>query len=165
MSSETAAVESGDRSRFLKHKEYSMRRPGVRFSLLVAIAWAFGFGGISAQEAAPKAAQTSTEAWLSLVDKQDFGASWDVAAGLFKNSISREKWQESAKTARAPFGGMKGRTLKSATATATLPGAPDGEYVVFQFNTSFEHKAAAIETVTAIREKDGSWHVGGYFIK
>jgi hypothetical protein len=42
---------------------------------------------------------------------------------------------------------------------------PDGEYVVFQFNTSFEQKAAAVETVTAMREKDGTWHVAGYFIK
>jgi hypothetical protein len=36
--------------------------------------------------------------------------------------------------------------------------------VVFQFNASFEHKAAAVETVRAMREKDGTWHVGGYFI-
>jgi hypothetical protein len=62
-------------------------------------------------------------------------------------------------------GQMKSRTFKSVTSTTTLPGAPDGEYVVFQFNTSFEQKAAAVETVTAIREKDGTWHVGGYFIK
>jgi hypothetical protein len=41
-------------------------------------------------------------------------------------------------------------------ALLTLPGAPDGEYVVFQFNTSFEQKSAAVETVTAIREKDGT---------
>ncbi len=60
---------------------------------------------------------------------------------------------------------MKLRTLKSATSTATLPGAPDGAYVVFQFTTSFEQKSAAVETVTAIREKDGTWHVGGYFVK
>ncbi len=41
----------------------------------------------------------------------------------------------------------------------------DGEYVVFQFNTTFAQKAAAVETVTAVREPDGSWHVGGYFIR
>jgi hypothetical protein len=43
------------------------------------------------------------------------------------------------------------RTLK-AQRTATLPGAGWG-YVVFQFNTSFEQKAAAAETVTTIRER------------
>lgn len=67
--------------------------------------------------------------------------------------------------ARAPFGNRRVRTLKSATFATTFPGAPDGEYVVFQFDTSFEQKAAAIETVTAIREKDGTWHVGGYYIR
>jgi hypothetical protein len=37
--------------------------------------------------------------------------------------------------------------------------------VVIQFNTRFENKAAAIETVTPMHEKDGSWRVSGYFIK
>jgi hypothetical protein len=45
-----------------------------------------------------------------------------------------------------------------------LPGAPEGEYVVIQYETQFEHKAGAIETVTPLREKDGSWRVSGYFI-
>jgi hypothetical protein len=92
-------------------------------------------------------------------------ASWDTAAGLFKNAVTQEKWQAAVQAARAPFGQMKSRTLKSATSTTTVPGAPDGEYVIFQFDASFEQKAASVETVTAIREKDGTWHVGGYFIK
>jgi hypothetical protein len=46
-----------------------------------------------------------------------------------------------------------------------LPGAPDGSYVVFQFDTVFEQKAAAVETLTAGREPDGTWHVIGYFIR
>jgi hypothetical protein len=48
---------------------------------------------------------------------------------------------------------------------AGTTGAQGGEYVLFQFTTSFDNKAAAIETVTAMPEKDGTWHVGGYFIK
>ena len=46
-----------------------------------------------------------------------------------------------------------------------LPGAPDGEYVVFQFDTQFERKRAAVETVTPMRDPDGSWRVSGYFIR
>jgi hypothetical protein len=45
------------------------------------------------------------------------------------------------------------------------PGAPDGEYVVIQFETSFEKKKSSIETITPIKEKDGSWRVSGYYIK
>jgi hypothetical protein len=47
----------------------------------------------------------------------------------------------------------------------TLAGAPDGEYVVFQFNSSFAHKATALETVTAMKDTDGVWRVAGYSIK
>jgi hypothetical protein len=47
----------------------------------------------------------------------------------------------------------------------TLPGVPDGEYVVVQFDTSFEKKKTAIETVTPMKEPDGRWRVSGYFIK
>ena len=142
-----------------------MKRQVVRFSMLVALASILGSGSIQAQDSSTKAAQTSVETWLSLIDNQSYAASWDTAATLFRNAVTQEKWQAAAQTARAPLGQMKSRTLRSATSTTTLPGAPDGEYVVFQFNTSLEHKSAAVETVTAIREKDGTWHVGGYFIK
>jgi hypothetical protein len=47
----------------------------------------------------------------------------------------------------------------------SLPGAPDGEYVVIQFGTSFENKKTAIETVTPMLDKDGKWRVSGYYIK
>jgi hypothetical protein len=60
---------------------------------------------------------------------------------------------------------VKARKVKSATFTRTLPGAPDGEYVVIQFESQFENKAAAIETVTPMHDKDGVWRVSGYFIK
>jgi hypothetical protein len=46
-----------------------------------------------------------------------------------------------------------------------LPGAPDGEYVVIQYESSFEHKQAAVETVTPMLDKDGTWRVSGYFIR
>ena len=60
---------------------------------------------------------------------------------------------------------MQSRKLRSATFTKTLPGALDGQYVVIQYATSFEHRAAAIETVTPMLDKDGKWHVSGYYIK
>jgi ribosomal protein S17E len=46
-----------------------------------------------------------------------------------------------------------------------LIGAPDGEYIVIQFETSFENKKAAIETVTPMMDKDWRWRVSGYYIK
>jgi outer membrane protein assembly factor BamB len=142
-----------------------MQRHVVRFSTLVVLAVVLGSGSTRAQDTNPTAAQSAVETWLALIDSQSYAASWDTAAIMFRNAINQEKWRTAVQAARTPFGQMKSRALKSATATTTLPGAPDGEYVVFQFTTSFDNKAAAIETVTAMREKDGTWHVGGYFIK
>lgn len=55
--------------------------------------------------------------------------------------------------------------MKSARYRTSVPGAPDGEYVVVQFKTSFDKKAKAIETVTPMKDPDGQWRVAGYFIK
>jgi uncharacterized protein DUF4019 len=142
-----------------------MKSRFVRFSTVLGLIVILAPGSIHAQESSTKAAQTATETWLSLIDNQNYAASWDAAASFFRTRVTQEQWQTAAQTARAPFGQLKSRALKSATSTTTLPGAPDGEYVVFQFTTSFEQKAAAVETVTAVRDVDGKWHVGGYFIK
>lgn len=66
---------------------------------------------------------------------------------------------------RVPLGKVQSRKLKSATYTKTLPGAPDGQYVVLQYESSFEHKQSAVETVTPMLDNDGKWRVSGYFIK
>jgi hypothetical protein len=137
----------------------------VRFAVAVAFVSAFGFGALSAQDVETKAAQTATTAWLSLIDNQTYAASWTAAASFFRTRITQEQWEGALLGARAPLGQLKSRTLKSATPRKSLPGAPDGDYVVFEFTTAFEHKAAAFETVTAARDTDGAWRVAGYFIK
>ena len=142
-----------------------MPRHVVRCSMLLVLALMLGSGAGRAQDTSTKAAQSATETWLALIDSQSFAASWDTAAVMFRNAINQEKWRAAVQAARTPFGQMKARTLQSATSATTLPGAPDGEYVVLRYSTSFENKAAAVETVTAMREKDGTWHVAGYFIK
>jgi len=47
----------------------------------------------------------------------------------------------------------------------SMPGAPDGEYVVIQFESSFANKESAVETVTPMKGEDGVWRVSGYYIK
>ena len=118
-----------------------------------------------ADEAAKKAAQAATEQWLALVDQGQYAESWGTAASYFKNAVPEMQWVQSMKGARQPLGKMISRRLKSATFTTSLPGAPDGQYVVIQYATSFEKKASAVETVTPMRGPDKQWRVSGYFIK
>jgi hypothetical protein len=112
-----------------------------------------------------KAAITAAEQWLSLVDSGSYQQSWSKAAAYFRNAITEEKWVQSLRAVRTPLGRLISRKVKSAAYKTSLPGAPDGEYVVIQFETSFENKKSAIETVTPMLEKDGTWRVSGYYIK
>ena len=111
-----------------------------------------------------EAAETAALAWLGLIDAGNYARSWTDAAFSFRQRISQSQWQTAAANARSPFGALKSRALRSATLKSTLPGAPDGQYVVIQYASSFEHKASAIETVTPMLDTDGKWRVSGYYI-
>lgn len=111
------------------------------------------------------AGTAAAEQWLALVDAGHYGRSWKGAAEYFRKAVSKEKWVQSLKAVRSPLGGLVSRQIKKAAYVTSLPGAPDGEYVVIQFATTFENKRSAIETVTPMLEKDGLWRVSGYYIK
>lgn len=110
-------------------------------------------------------AQAAAVKWLSLVDAGRYADSWDEAAAYFRGAIGKPAWESSLKAVRDPLGARQARTLKSAVAHTSLPGAPDGRYVVIQYETRFANKASAVETVTPMKEADGSWKVSGYQIR
>ena len=120
---------------------------------------------LAAESDKVKEALSSAETWLSLVDEGQYADSWNEAAGYFKGAVKQEQWQETLLAARKPLGKVISRKVKSKSYHTYLPGAPDGEYVVIQFQTSFENKKSAVETVTPMMDKDGKWRVSGYFIK
>lgn len=122
-------------------------------------------GGVAAEPEKEKAAVSAAEQWVSLVDRGEYGESWKEAAEYFRNAVKLEQWEQSARAAREPLGKLVSRKVKRTTYTTSLPGAPDGEYVVIEFSTSFEHKKSAIETVTPMMDQDGKWRVSGYYIR
>ena len=65
---------------------------------------------------------------------------------------------------RNPLGPVVSRKTASVQLSNSLPDVPDGQYAVVKFNSTFSHKAAAVETLTLDKEKD-NWAVIGYFIK
>jgi len=131
---------------------------------LLAVAFLVPFAYADEKEEVAKA-QRAAITWLALTDGGRYPESWDSAAALFKAAITKADWEKALRSVRSPLGPLKTRTLKSAIFARRLPNAPAGEYVVIQFDTRFTNKADAIETVTPMREKDGSWRVSGYYIK
>ena len=111
------------------------------------------------------AAQRAAEQWLALVDGAQYAASWEQAASVFKTAITAAQWEQASSRARQPFGPFKSRKVTSRKFSTTLPGAPDGQYVVVVFESAFDRKAAAIETAVMTLDTDGAWRVSGSFIR
>jgi hypothetical protein len=114
---------------------------------------------------AEKQAIAAASSWLALVDDGQYGESWDAAADYLKNAVTKDDFTKALNAARKPLGKLKSREVKSKEYRTSLPGAPDGEYVLIQFKTVFENKKEAVETVTPMLGKDKKWRVSGYYIR
>lgn len=122
-------------------------------------------GPVVAQDNNMQMAQKGAESWLALVDEGTYSDSYDEAASIFKLAITKEDWVQKVRAARSPLGKVVTRKLKHAQYATSLPGAPDGHYVVILYDTSFENKKSAVETIVPTLDKDGQWRVSGYFIR
>lgn len=114
---------------------------------------------------AQKAATAAAQKWLGEIDNGQYAQSWQDASVDFQSKVTADKWKSALAAVRQPLGALVSRKLKSAQHATQLPGAPTGQYVVMQFETSFAHRKSATETVTFTQEKDGQWKADGYFIK
>lgn len=138
----------------------------LRIALLIGLGLLLVVGIAAAQNSQKeKAAVASAEKWLAEVDKGKYVDSWQEAAVYFKSAVTKEQWKQAMLSFRKPLGRLVSRKVQSAIYKTSLPGVPDGKYVVITFETAFENKASAIETVTPMFDKDGKWRVSGYFIK
>jgi len=116
-------------------------------------------------DAAVTAARAAATSWLAAMDAGDAEGSWAQAASMFRAAVSVGQWAQAARGTRAPLGAVQRREERAANFTRTLPGAPDGRYVLMQYATRFEHKAQAVETLTMTLDTDGQWRVAGYFVR
>jgi hypothetical protein len=122
-------------------------------------------GPAMAAEKPEDAAQAAAESWLKLTDAGDYAGSWEQAAKVFKGAVKQADWVKMADGVRTPLGKVVSRKLKSREYTEKMPGAPDGKYVVVQFDTVFANKSSSVETVVPMADPDGAWRVSGYFIR
>ncbi len=134
--------------------------------LLLLYAMAPGAAAATSSHAAAKtsAVKAATE-WLKIIDDGKYDDSWKDASSFFKSHVSEEQWAQQVGPARGSLGAVVARKVKSAMYLTTMPGAPDGQYVVIQYQTTFAHKKSAIETVTPMLDSDGRWRVSGYYIR
>jgi hypothetical protein len=117
-------------------------------------------------QAAVEQAKKAADAWLKLVDEGNYKESWNQFASVVKPLVSEDKWAEEAGAIRKTIGPEVSRNFKSAKYSTSLPGAPDGQYVVIQYDSSFANKKSTVEEVVPMLDTDGQWRISGYhFVK
>ncbi|MTV52867.1 DUF4019 domain-containing protein [Massilia buxea] len=140
----------------------------TRRAALYAVAAVLAFAtapGLAQEPQSLADAQEAAERWLAQADSGNYAATWRDAAGPFRSVVTQAQWEASMRAVRTPLGAAGERALQSATFQRTLPGAPDGQYVVLQYSTQFANKESAVETITPMLDQDGSWRVSGYQIR
>ena len=120
---------------------------------------------VHAEDTSEKSATAAAETWLGHIDAGEYADSWHEASAYFQGAITEQAWVALLNGVRTPLGHRLSRQLTQVQHTTSMQGAPDGDYVVMQFDTRFEHKQAAVETVTFLQEKQGEWKAAGYYIK
>ncbi len=113
--------------------------------------------------ATPEATEAAT-AWIALLDHGQWAESWASAGAMFKAQVSEADWAANARSVREGVGPVVSRVQKSATRTASLPGAPAGDYTVIQYQTTFANRPDMTETAVFVHEA-GGWKAVGYFVR
>lgn len=103
--------------------------------------------------------------WLELVDTQQYEQSWEESSPIFRTSVTQAKWVEAMQLVRKPFGNTDSRKLEAAQAPASLPGLPDGEYLILTFTTKFSASSTSSTETLSLVNEGGHYRAIGYFIR
>jgi hypothetical protein len=106
-------------------------------------------------------ARLATQGWLVLLDRRDWGRSWETTSSIFRKLVPLGTWMDGIPKVRDPFGAFAERKIVESVYKTTLEGHPPGEYVSIIFESRFANRESVIEVVTTALE-DGKWRVTGY---
>ncbi|HUC84860.1 MAG TPA: DUF4019 domain-containing protein [Candidatus Acidoferrales bacterium] len=107
---------------------------------------------------------SAAERWLARADAGAYSESWKAASAIVQSAVTEQQFTNTMNAFRKSLGNLNSRKLISAQRLKEMPGAPDGQYVFMQFETSFANKSVAIESVT-VRLENGKWKLASYSAK
>lgn len=121
-------------------------------------------GMVKASDEIQKQILPLSKNWLAIIDKGEMEHAYQIASDFFKKAISQAEFAEGMTMVLKPLGGIKNREVKDILYSTQMEALPDGEYVLVQYNSSFENKKKAVETLSLMKENN-KWKVSGYHIK
>ena len=110
------------------------------------------------------AAERQALGFLGYLDQGRYADSYAYTGMLIRAQLDREAFASQIQKTRAGTGALQSRELIDAGYATSVPGAPEGQYVILHYHASFANRQDAVETVTLAFAK-GYWRVSGYYIK
>jgi tetratricopeptide (TPR) repeat protein len=132
-----------------------------------ALMVALGHGYTAQDSGATQGAATGrpiAERWRDLIESGKYGESWDALSIQAKEKITRAQWIAYLEGKRKPLGATKLREPDGDRYFKSLPGFPNHEGMVFQYQVFFLAAGPVAESVGLILEKDGTWKPQGYLL-
>lgn len=147
-------------------------RTGLRTGFL-ALTLVLIAGVVVAQEsdtvavslAEQQTAQDTADVWIALIDSMEYAASWEGASAAFRQQVTQDQWEQGLQGALGPLGPLLSRAPQGREYTTTLPNAPEGEYVVITYGSSYAQLENAVETIVMVRNPAGVWKPAGYYVR
>jgi len=140
----------------------SARRHAPRLIFVITLA-AISTALIAGASPAEDEASATGQKWLALLDDQKYEESWKQAGSLFRDEVNQDQWVAALRRSREPMGPVISRATARVDFVKSLRGAPDGDYAIIHFTTSFKNKSNVTERLTLAKE-DGRWQVSAYAI-
>jgi hypothetical protein len=109
----------------------------ISLVLLFGLLICFSFTPLPSESQVGRAAVSAARSWLALVDVGHYAGSWKEASGYFQDAVFQQSWEASLEGVRKPLGKLIRRKVINTQEASNLPGAPDGQYVVMMFETTF----------------------------
>lgn len=117
----------------------------------------------TAADANVEAATQAAQEWLMLLDAGELEATWSEASEALQSQVTAEQWTAQIRQVQSQLDALQERALTNSRYTTSLPNAPEGEYVVLQYRTTYG-TTNTTETL-AMRKENDAWRVAGYFVR
>ncbi len=99
--------------------------------------------------------------WFLVVDKGDYGTSYDMATRALQGTVSRNEWIQYLNTMKGSHGQVVRRQVVDIRTAKDPSGAPAGDYMVFVTQVNFASGQKGTEIIT-LQEDNNVWRVYSY---